>query len=225
MRAKRGARFMSKPPANPKIYHITHVKNLPKIVEAGCLWSDAKRIELGLETKVVGMSDIKRRRLEENQVTCNTGTMVGQYVPFYYCPRSIMLYILYKGNHIDLDYAEGQGPMIHLQADLRTSVNWAQDNNVAWASSLSNAGTRYAEYFNTMGGFPRIDWSAVANRDFRSPSVKEGKQAEFLVFESFPWSMVEHVGVFDQNTRMLAHGAITASTHKPTIRTENSWYF
>jgi len=194
---------VSKIPANPKIYHITPVSNLAKIAEAGCLWSDAKRIELELETDVVGMTEIKRRRLEDNEVSCNPGSMVGQYVPFYYCPRSIMLFILHKGNHVDIDFSEGQSPLIHLQGDLRTCVRWARDNNVAWASSLSNAGARYAEYFNEPKEFARIDWDAVANRDFRSPSVKESKQAEFLVFESFPWSMVEHVGVFNQNNASI----------------------
>jgi len=54
---------MIDPPARPKIYHITHYQNLPKIIESGVLWSDAKRIELGLECAIVGMSNIKRRRL------------------------------------------------------------------------------------------------------------------------------------------------------------------
>ncbi|MCP4248043.1 MAG: DUF4433 domain-containing protein, partial [bacterium] len=54
---------MTRVPTNPKIYHITSVCNLSQIVRAGVLWSDAKRIELGLDCKVVGMSNIKRRRL------------------------------------------------------------------------------------------------------------------------------------------------------------------
>ncbi|HEV7517961.1 MAG TPA: DarT ssDNA thymidine ADP-ribosyltransferase family protein [Thermoanaerobaculia bacterium] len=41
-------------PERPKIFHITHVDNLPAILEAGVLWSDAKRLELGLDCQVVG---------------------------------------------------------------------------------------------------------------------------------------------------------------------------
>src|SRR5215207_2666040 len=113
---------MAKVPDAPKIYHITHMRNLPLIVGAGRLWSDAKRIEKGLQCDVVGMSKIKQRRLSEIEVGCHAGTHVGDYVPFYLCPRSIMLYILHKGNHPDLDYAEGQKPIVHLQADLRQVV-------------------------------------------------------------------------------------------------------
>lgn len=69
---------MAKTPRNPKIYHITHIGNLGAILENDALWSDAKRIELGLDCEVVGMSEIKRRRLNELEVKCHAGTMVGE---------------------------------------------------------------------------------------------------------------------------------------------------
>lgn len=68
-------------PPDPKIYHITHLDNLAGIVD-GLIWSDAERIARNLNCTVVGMSEIKRRRLEEIEVDCRPGTMVGEYVPF-----------------------------------------------------------------------------------------------------------------------------------------------
>src|ERR1039457_3754249 len=62
----------------------------------GVLWSDAERIRQGLNCQVVGMSEIKHRRLEELDVKSQPGTKVGQYVPFYFCFGSIMLYLLYQ---------------------------------------------------------------------------------------------------------------------------------
>ncbi len=101
-------------PTQPKIYHITHVQNLSQLARSGWLWSDAKRIELGLDCHVVGMSAIKQRRLEKIEVQCHPGTKVGQYAPFYFCPRSIMLYILHRGNHPDIEYTGGQPP-VHVE--------------------------------------------------------------------------------------------------------------
>ena len=43
------------------------------------------------------MGEIKARRLAQ-PVRCNPGTLVGDYVPFYFCPRSVMLYLIYKAN-------------------------------------------------------------------------------------------------------------------------------
>ena len=76
---------MSPIPPAPKIYHITHVGNLERIIVAGGLLSDSRCLNLGLDVTTVGMSSIKRRRLEQLQVTCHPGTKVGEYVPFYFC--------------------------------------------------------------------------------------------------------------------------------------------
>lgn len=97
-------------PQRPKIYHITHINNLPSVVDA-VLWSDADRVRQGLNCEVIGMNEIKRRRLEELNVDCHPDTKVGDYVPFYFCPRSIMLYLLHMGNHPDLSYLGGQRPI------------------------------------------------------------------------------------------------------------------
>jgi hypothetical protein len=93
---------MTTPPAQPKIYHITHVDNLASIVAAGCIESDGRRVGQGGGQTFIGMTEIKRRRLFDNEVQCHRGTKVGYYVPFYFCPRSIMLYILHMGNHPDI---------------------------------------------------------------------------------------------------------------------------
>jgi len=216
---------MAKIPKNPKIYHITPIDNLDNILRNEVLWSDAKRVELGLECEIVGMSKIKRRRLEELEVKCHSGTMVGEYVPFYFCPRSVMLYILYMGNHPDIDYREGQGPIIHLQADLRTSVKWATDNGIRWAFTDINAGTYAAQFYNDLSRFSDvINWSAIEATDWRDAATQEYKQAEFLTYESFPWELVEKIGVFDRRIRgqvieKLGNKAL------PEVSIERDWYY
>jgi hypothetical protein len=189
---------VSAPPSNPKIYHITHVDNLPSIIAAGSIGSDAQRIRQGLVNTNIGMTEIKRRRLEEINVVCHPGTTVGQYVPFNFCPRSIMLFIIHRGNHPDLPYRSGQRPIVHLEADLNTVVQWAEANNRQWAFSKSNAGAYYTKFSNRLDQLDEIDWAAVTALDFRDSMVKEGKQAEFLVFDDFPWHLVEQIGVIDQ---------------------------
>ncbi len=70
---------MSRPPVAPKIYHITHVDNLPQILATGGLWSDAQMLQQSGAVTTIGMSRIKRRRLDEIEVYCHLGTMVGDY--------------------------------------------------------------------------------------------------------------------------------------------------
>jgi len=212
-------------PKKPKIYHITHIRNLDNILSDKMLWSDSKRLQLGLDCEIVGMSEIKSRRLEELEVKCHSGTMVGEYVPFYFCPRSIMLYILYMGNHPGIDYREGQDPIIHLQADLITAVKWATDNGIRWAFSDINAGTYAAQFYDNLGQLNNvIDWSAIEATDWRDAAVKEYKQAEFLIYELFPLGLVEKIGVCNNSIRdqVIKKVGDMASIE---ISIEKEWYY
>ncbi len=215
---------MTKPPDPMRIYHITHVKNLPSILESGCLYSDAVMISRGGPARAVGMNEIKQKRMGY-PVTCHDGDTVGEYVPFYFCPRSIMLYLLYRGNHPGLTYHEGQGPIIHLQADLARTVAWANGAGVRWAFSLTNAGARYAPFRDDLAQLDEINWAAIAANDFQPPEIKEGKQAEFLVRESFPWSLVEHVGVHSSKRRDQVLELLAQAPHEPQVDVVGDWYF
>ncbi len=212
------------PPKNPKIYHITHLDNLPQIVDS-VLWSDAERIRRALACTIVGMSEIKRRRLDEIEVDCHPGTKVGEYVPFYFCPRSIMLFLLYRRNHPDLIFRGGQQPIVHLEADLRAVVEWADSVPRRWAFSNGNAGARYTPFFDDIDQLEVLDWKAISEDDWQDPIVKERKQAEFLVEESFPWEMVERIGVIDEKTAEQVAGAIQDADHQPQIVVARNWYY
>ena len=215
---------MSVPPEKPKIYHITHLENLPRIVD-DVLWSDAERIRRHLDCTIIGMSEIKRRRLEELEVDCHPGTKVGEYVPFYFCARSIMLFLLHKGNHVDLTYTQGQRPIAHLRADLHRVVEWADSEGRPWAFSNGNAGTRYTEFFDDLKDLDRLDWNAIAATNWKDLMVRERKQAEFLVQESFPWELVERIGVIDNKIAEEVNAILNEARHKPDVVVAPSWYY
>lgn len=215
---------MSVAPDQPRLYHITHVDNLPGILAAIGLRSDAKMVAAGGPAAAVGMSTIKQRRLAL-AVKCHPGDMVGEYVPFYFCPRSVMLYVLHKGNHPGLSYTGGQGPMLHLEADLGAVVAWADANGVRWAFTLSNAGATYTEFRKELVYLAEVDWDAVANDNFREASVKEGKQAEFLLWDFFPWHLVQRVGVSHTSVQTKVMGILANASHRPPVEVRAQWYF
>jgi ssDNA thymidine ADP-ribosyltransferase, DarT len=126
-------------PAEPKIYHIAHVDRLASIVADGFLWSDAKMIErLGAGT-TIGMSNIKARRLNELSLSCHPDLRVGHCTSFYFCSRSVLLYLIYIRNE-ELTCKGGQEPIVHQEADLNATIAWAEQNSQRWAFTLSNAG-------------------------------------------------------------------------------------
>lgn len=216
---------MSPPPPRPRIYHITHVDNLPGIVRNGGLLSDKAVLTCGGPVQPIGMSGIKRRRLEELGVHCHPGTKVGDYVPFYLCPRSVMLYVIHRANHPELTYRGGQEPIVHLEADLHNVIRWAEGNGMRWAFSLSNAGARYTEFRSTVADLDQLDWGAIAATDFRHPDTKERKQAEFLLYKRFPFELVERIGVRSATIQAQASAALAGANHAPRVEVRPEWYF
>ncbi len=210
------------PPAKPKIYHIVHVDRLSSIIADGCLWSDATMQSRARPGTVIGMSKIKQRRLTI-PIKCRPGLKVGDCVPFYFCARSVMLYMIHMANHPDLDYRGGQNPIVHFEADLRETVEWADQNDRRWAFTLSNAGSGYFGDRCDLAQLNEIEWDAVHAADWRG--CKEGKQAEFLVEKSFPWTLIRHVGVRNVETRDRAADAIRTADHRPAVTIQPKWYY
>lgn len=81
---------MTQVPTHPPIFHITHVDNLAGILREGGLWCDAQRIARSIGHTNIGLLHIKQRRMNRPVVT-HAGGKLGDYVPFNFCPRSVML--------------------------------------------------------------------------------------------------------------------------------------
>lgn len=216
---------MTPPPVRPKIYHITHMDNLGDIVADGGLVCDREMMERGGPRCAIGMSEIKRRRIEQLEVGCHPGTKVGDFVPFYFCPRSIMLYVIHCANHPELTYREGQGPIVHLEADLYAVTRWADAEGAPWTLSLSNAGAYYAEFRTQLEDLAQLDWLAIDARDFQSADVKETKQAEFLLHGRFPFELVERIGVRSAFVKSRVIGAVRGADHRPMVEVRPEWYY
>jgi len=210
-------------PVQPKIYHIVHVDRLPSILAEDCLWCDAEVAQRAPPGTTIGMTDIKQRRLTELTLNSHPELHVGDCVPFYFCPRSVMLYLMHRGNHAQLTYQGGQGPIIHLEADLRAVVAWASQNGRRWAYTLSNAGAYYFEDRSDLGTLRELDWDAIQATNWRQ--CKEGKQAEFLLESSFPWQLVERIGVHSRAIHQRAANTLPTNGHRPPVEIRPEWYY
>lgn len=214
---------MNAVPPQPKIYHIAHVDRLPSIVATGGLLSDAMVQAQALGGTMIGMNHIKQRRLTELQLTSHPGLFVGACVPFYFCPRSVMLYLIHRRN-AELTYQGGQTPIIHLQADLGAVVAWANAQPARWAFTLSNAGSYFFEDRNDLARLGEINWTAVQATNW-SGVLKEGKQAEFLLEQRFPWHLVERIGVQSAAIYGQVVNALPAHGHRPPVEVRQDWYY
>jgi ssDNA thymidine ADP-ribosyltransferase, DarT len=208
-------------PTNPKIYHIVHVDNLASIVADGFLWSDSIMAQRA-GARVIGNREIKNDRLRL-PVACHPQTMVGEYVPFYFCPRSVMLYVISKKNHPNLAFRDGQEPVVHLMADLREAVAWAESADQRWAFSDINAASRAADFFDALDRLADLNWDAISAANW--VSCRDKKMAEFIIHRKFPWDLVRGIGVYSEAVGQRAQRAFAEVGHRPPVRVKREWYY
>jgi hypothetical protein len=92
------------------IFHITHVDNLPAILQSKGLWCFN-----ALQSHSVYYSNIAYAGIQDQRagitVPCGPGGNLHDYVPFYFAPRSPMLYAIKMGNVPG--HQGGQTPIIY----------------------------------------------------------------------------------------------------------------
>ena len=196
---------------------------LASIISEGTLWCDAEMANRAETGTTIGIKNIKQRRLT-NELNSHPGLRVGDCVPFYLCPRSIMLFVIYKGNYTELEYKGGQGSIVHLEADLRQVVAWADANGKRWVFTSTNAGAGYFEDYSDLHQLNKLDWDAIQANDWAG-ARKEGKQAEFLMEHSFPWDMVSRIGVHSAGIRGKVLGETQMAKHQPPVEIKPDWYY
>ena len=207
--------FAPRVPEDPPIYHITHVDNLPGIISEGRLWCDKERISRGLTSTNIGHVHIKQRRLNRPVATRAGGTL-GDYVPFNFCPRSVMLFAVHKGHP---DYQGGQEEIVHLVSTVSRAVGLGR----AWAFTDRHAELAHALHFDDLAQLSEVPWR-VMDLHYWS-EVKEERQAEFLVRDFFPWTAIIEIAAMTPAVAQRVRDAVDNADHRPLLTTKPAWYY
>jgi hypothetical protein len=201
-----------------RLYHITGIANLGSVATRGLL-SDVRLTDVGGPTMTIGYGNIKQKRMLVTRVECAGNRFVGEFVPFYFCPRSVMLYTVNIGR---TGHPPGcQTDILHLV----TTVQRALDTGHQWTYSDGNAGADYPNFYDDLAGLEaNLNWEAINERANWSP-VRTQKAAEFLVADTFPWSAIGAIGCYNQAAADRATAAIAGLEHQPVIRVRPDWYY
>ena len=157
------------------IYHITDVDNLPGILAGGGLRSDAAMVQHN--PAVIGYGHIKQRRMTEIRVDCCGNRFVGEFVPFYFCPRSPMLFTVNRGN---TGRPVGcQRTIVHLVSTLAVGMG----QNRPWAISDGNAGAFHTTFSSDLAALAGLDWAAIRATQWQGKTHQ--KSAAFLTADFF----------------------------------------
>jgi hypothetical protein len=202
----------------PPIYHITSVDNLRGIIKEGGLFCD--RDAKNIQFVSIAHRRIKERRLKK-KVPIGAGGVLADYVPFYFAPRSPMLFTINKGNVEG--YARGQEPIVHLVS----STEAVDAEGLDWVFTEGHAVMDYTDFFDDFADLNKIDWPLMRSKFWfdrpEYPDRCRRREAEFLVHDFFPWKLVSEIGVC--NTAIAQQVNKILAGRKLPVSVQGAWYY
>ncbi|MBQ1061587.1 MULTISPECIES: DUF4433 domain-containing protein [Micromonospora] len=218
---------MSRPtPERARIMHFTHIDNLPNILATGRLLADsAVGAQLRTDVGAVGIKASRRER----PVTCPPGGFVADYVPFYFAPRSPMMYRI-SCEHRDGKagcYPGGDDPLVYLVS----SVDRVQGAGLRWVASDGNCAAGVTAFTGNVDDLGKlVDWPLMRatywNNVPEDPDRIRRRMAELLVHREFPVNLITgYVVRTDARKAQLGHVLRSAGIIDAYVDVRQHWYY
>jgi ssDNA thymidine ADP-ribosyltransferase, DarT len=205
------------------IYHITHIQNLQSILRSGGLVAHSRLKQQGIDPLDISYEQIQDRRATK-KVPCSMGGVLHDYVPFYFAPRSPVLYTIQRGNLPNCP--EGQTSILHLV----TTAEAIQAASLAFTFTDGHAIMEYSDFYEEIAALNNvIDWSVMRSRYWNDteddPNRKCRRQAEFLIHGFLPWQVITEIGVINQEMRKQVCQVLQTFDHSLSVSIYPSWYY
>ena len=221
-------------PIPTRIFHITAISNLVGVCAAGALRS--KNV---LQMNDVGVTSIAHQTIQVSRaakrVTTGLGGTLHDYVPFYFAPRSPMLYAIDGGKVAGCILKQDE--IVHVESTVESVVQ----AKLPYVIYPMNAALAFStDCFDIIDGLDQINWALF----FESPQLAgyckyfhsdsrsekyaqrmETRQAEFLVHRSFPLSIVTRIGVANTQRQREVVNILDASGVNLDVEVQRDWYF
>lgn len=209
-------------PVPTRVYHFSYIDHLASIVAEGLLADSAVSGSDRL-TMEIGQRSIKAQR-RQRSVPCHPGGVVADYVPFYFAPRSPMLYAVKAGRVPE--YQAGQEPLAYLV----TSVERLVSSGLTPVFTDRNAALAIAHFTGDVTELDDlVDWELMEARYWANtpdePDRRERRMAECLVRGRVPWEAFEEVGVISPQRRLQAERLLRGAGAPLRVLSHPEWYF
>ncbi len=206
------------------IYRIIHIDNLETCLQREFLCAPNHTPADGLPCRIIHNAEIQAVR-STRKIGCGPGGVVHDYVPFYFGPRSPMLYQLHTG--WVSGYTEGQEPIIYLVSSVQKVAAQGQE----FVFSDGHGITAFTSWFSDVDELEQVDWDAVKARIWKDtdtdPDRQRRKQEEFLIHRRCDWSLIQGIGVIDDRMRARVKEILAPfgeDLYRP-VRVKREWYY
>ena len=203
------------------LYGVTHGRMLPSLAEHGILCRRAVRAQ-GVDFQTISNEEIEELR-SQTIVPCGPRGSLHEYVPFYFGPRSPMMYRISCRNLPSYD--QGQRPLVYLV----TSIIKVVEAGLRFVFSDGHPIMALTEFFDDTARLDAVDLPLMKQRYWNEtaadPDRPRRRQAEFLVHQRVPWEVVTEIGVLDERVASRVEAVLRASRHRPAVVVRRSWYY
>ena len=186
-------------PERALIFRITHLRNVTWILDHG-LHCDSSNVR-DADFVPIGSGDLIPKRRTQS-VPIPPGGVFADYIPFYFTPRTPMLYNIKTGTGIGVV----ERPMSEI-AILVTSLHMLRDHEVRFVFTDRHAFLATARFSSDLGDLAWLRWGDIQRSDFAKDSDDPGKfeqyQAEALAHHHVPTAAllgIACVGVSGRDT-------------------------
>jgi hypothetical protein len=211
-------------PDDITLYRIIHVDNLATLLARGALHAPNRTPEDGLPYRTIHNASVQASR-HERLIPKGPGGTCHDYVPFYFGPLSVMLLNLKTG--YVAGYREGQEPLIYLT----TSLARMEEAQCRFVFSDGHGLAKFTNWYDNPAQLDQVDWNIVGARYWNDKpddnDRQRRKQAEFLVYESMDWSLVERIGVRNAAIKVKVEDLLAQfpALHRPPVVVKHEWYY
>lgn len=203
---------------------MTRVERLSSLIQRGVL-SDHTCKHLGITGNEIGYQHIKARRARRH-VPCGAGGTLADYVPFYFAPRSPMLFAITSGN-VTRDAARTER-IIYLVTSTQT-LRAAVSSVVVSNRHAELAYADLSDRDDVLNGEAFIDWPLMRARYWAKtdddPDRPERRQAECLAHPAVPWSAIEYIATKTDRAATYVRDVLGRLSATTPVAVRPRWYF
>ncbi len=209
-------------PIPTPIVHLTHWQNLASILSSGGLLSCHEKQRQKITHRNIAYGHIQTRR-ESTMVFGAKGGCLHDYVPFHFGPKPPMLLTISSGNVSG--HTEGQPPLVYLVSNAQA----VEAAGLHFAFTDGHATMAFSEFFFDLAQLDRVDWEVIRSKWWNDtpeyPDRKRRRQAEFLVYQQFPVSLINEIVVFDAGVEANVLEILRDSGLEVPVQTRRDWYY
>lgn len=209
-------------PAPTLVLHMTRIERIPSVIGHGLLPDNAV-LQRAIDGVEIGYRHIKDRRANR-AVPCGTGGTLADYVPFYFAPRSPMLFAITRGQvSIEAGRTEQIVYVVSSTQTLRAA-------GLTVVCSNRHAERAYAELTDqdeVLDGDDFVDWPLMQERYWSDtaddPDRKDRRQAECL-HPNVPSGVISEVVAKTERARSQVEEILVTFGQTTPVIVRPDWY-